>query len=202
MKKTTLLLLLSFSFFSLAKAQTVKRSDSVHYHGTDANSVISVYPFPFIANNFMLGFEQKLSNKSTVKLAVSMGLADNSSFYNITDYTGFYGEGQYRYFPLKNAPAGFFGGFYLFDKFATFNRYDYNYPYNNTNDYALNAVGGGVMLGGQVFFSKIVSLDMYAGGGPNVPSSNGVKYETGFIFTGFHRGITPHVGLSLGIALR
>ena len=57
-------------------------------------------------------------------------------------------------------------------------------------------------MGFQVFFSKIVSIDFYGGGGPNVPSHKVSTNNTDFVFDAFRKGINPHFGIDVGIVLK
>lgn len=174
---------------------------------TDGNSVASFYPFALATSNFALSWEQKISEKSSFKGVLALGLSDYSTVLDIRDYSNYYVEGQIRYFPLHHSPSGFYSGLYLNERNSSFiwKYYDYTvYPYSTYVDksYSLNAIGGGVIMGVQMFMSKVVSVDFYAGGGPNIPSTKLGDNETGIAFQNFRKGINPHFGLSIGMVLK
>src|SRR6185436_15411463 len=126
--KQTLVTLLLIVFCQLTFAQTTSQNKNI----PPRNSIVSLYPFAFIAGNFRLGFEQRISDATTIKVIPSLGLADHSTFYNLDDYFGLSIEGMLKYFPLKKSPNGFYGSAYLIYKYAEGtgnNYYDVYTPY-------------------------------------------------------------------------
>ena len=176
---------------------------------TDSKSVISFHPFSFFASNFKLGFEQKMSDKCAVKGIALYGLSDRNVLLGVDDYTGYGIEGQVKYFPFEKGPAGFYGALFFYDKFASFTTNDYQYDYvtgtgsDVIKNYKMNASGGGVLFGGQMFVAKKVSIDFYGGGGPNIPSGDyaSPSGQSGVMFNAFGKGIKPHFGFDIGLAL-
>ncbi len=202
MQKVFIFFLIISCFCSAFSQQSEKNKRDA---SIDGNSVISMYPFQFIFSNFKLGFEQKISEKLSLKGIASLGLNEHSLVYDVENYSAFSVEGQLRYFPMKKSPSGIYGAAYFYDRGASF---DEILTFYNPITYNLNSVGVGVLFGVQLFARKIVSFDFYAGGGPNIPlkkapSSNpNNSFGNDLIFNNYRKAIGFHSGFSIGLILK
>src|SRR6187401_2032548 len=135
MLKSFLPALLLIVFGTNVVAQQTNRNKKENEFGS--GSVASLYPMQFIFSTFRIGFEQRISDKLSLKGIGSFGINEHSYIYEVDNYTGFSVEGQLRYFPMHRAPSGMYGGLYFYDRGASFDKeqtlYDNNGYYYTVN---------------------------------------------------------------------
>jgi len=169
--------------------------------------VVSVYALRMLyENNLMLGYEQRLSPKTSVKINGSVSYnADIDDVKSINNFLGYFIEGQYRYYPSsdKNKGRFFYVGPYVLYKTVGF---QYNEsqtvpPYGTrVKDGRASAFGIGPLVGLQSI-RKSLSIDIYYGGGIMVSNGDYLMLKNEFILNQYRKAIVSHLGISVGVII-
>lgn len=147
--------------------------------------IISWYPIPMIFSHLMIGYENSVTQKTSLKGMFAFGAAQNSDLYNLKDMRSLHGELQFRYYPSGNGLRGIFlGGFVLVKNMqGKYSYYTNSYPYY-TQSKNVNATAGqlGFVMGYQGTIKGVGSVEVFFGGGLlssdyNKPDSNNPNYN-------------------------
>jgi hypothetical protein len=131
--------------------------------------IVSWYPIPMFFSHLMVGYENSLSPKTSLKGMFAFGAAQNSELYNLEDMRSLHGELQFRFYPLANGLRGpFLGGFGLVKNMQGHYTHTY-YTGNQTVRQTVNvdATAGqlGFILGYQGTIKGVGTVEVFLGGG-------------------------------------
>lgn len=176
--------------------------------------IVSWYPIPMFFSHLMVGYENSLSQKTSLKGMFAFGAAQKSDFYNLNDMRSLHGELQFRFYPLGNGLRGpFVGGFGLVKNMqGYYNNYYYgsNQTIKQTVNINATAGQGGFILGYQGTIKGVGSVEMFLGGGlltsnytkPDNNTSGYYEYNSTFgdqTLDPFTTGVQWRGGLSFGL---
>ncbi|MDQ3073844.1 MAG: hypothetical protein M3Q97_11345 [Bacteroidota bacterium] len=176
----------------ISSAQKKKKKDEDR-----VETIFSAYPQGFFVGSMRLGFEKLAGEKTGLHGIIGIGAGEYSTFLQVTDFTEIMAEFQPRFYVLRNTVTldGPFVSPYVSFRYITFKD---DVPIEPFGDRKASAFEIGYLLGYQkVFYSHFV-IGMYAGGGMGFPSGNSDLVDK--IVNGYRKGVSPHVGLQLGIA--
>lgn len=154
-------------------------------------------------STFQMSFERVMGPNFSTNLSLS-GTYGNSLMYGYYDEISGVGiEFEPRFYPMSvgKMPKGFFlAPTLMFRYFWLVDDYWW-YPYPPYDDNAeLNVFFVGVIMGHQFVIGKIMSLELYFGGGLRLSKYAGENnFAKGYFWDVDYSGITPRLGLNVGI---
>ena len=170
---------------------------------TDRNvkNVVSMYPFPFLANSFVLGYERKVSGVVGLKVIGGYTLADESNYYEVSNLEEFYVEGQLRRYMGDSTSAlkGIYIAPYVLYKQFAGEKPIHNGQFSQLTAINASATGVGVVFGYQFLSKAGVTLDSYIGGGM-LFSTGDSKEIPNLGINPYRRGTALQIGVNLGFA--
>lgn len=176
--------------------------------------IISWYPIPMFLSHLMVGYENSLTKKTSLKGMFAFGAAQNSDFYNLKEMRSLHGELQFRFYPIGTGLRGpFLGGFGLVKNmqgYYTNSYYNSNQTIKQTVNIDATAGQLGFILGYQGTIKGVGSVELFLGGGllssnykkPDYNNYSYLDYNSTFgdqMLDPFTTGVQWRGGLSFGL---
>ena len=181
-----------------------------------AKALIKNSPFHFFDGTFNMSYEKAISNSRSLNFSGGFHLQDNS--WSSEDGIGWTGELQLRKYLInfkkqKSVLSGVYVAPYI--KGAYFSSeedwQDYGYydendlwieeDYYNSYSKEIKNIQGGLLMGAQLLFGNIISLEVFLGGGiqyAEVEGFNSDYYNTSDMKE--YTGVIPRIGFNIGAA--
>jgi len=181
-----------------------------------AKALIKNSPFHFFDGTFNMSYEKTISNSKSLNFSGGFHLQDNS--WSSEDDIGWIGDLQLRKYLInfkkqKSVLSGVYVAPYI--KGAYFSSeedwQDYGYydendlwieeDYYNSYSKEIKNIQGGLLMGAQLLFGNIISLEVFLGGGiqyAEVEGFNSDYYNTSNMKE--YTGVIPRIGFNIGAA--
>ncbi|MCS7005253.1 MAG: DUF3575 domain-containing protein [Cytophagales bacterium] len=173
-------------------------------------NIVSFYPFGLVAGTALIGWEQKVAPRTSLKTLLGYGYNDYVRYYDLRNVTEIYLELQPR-FHLSDKfmfQTIYFSPFLLGKYIDGKKQINQANGINNSGSLVVEnfrhtnwAVGVGTVVGYQFTFFQRLNLDFYIGGG--LIKQQQIRDDFSFI-----KGLNPyksgnflHMGLNVGIVL-
>jgi len=174
-----------------------------------ANSLIKNSQFHFFDGTFQLSYEKSFSSNKSINISGGFHLRDNNN-YSYSNEKGWVGELQLRRYLLHEVNnnsklSGFFVAPYIKGAYFSMEEENYYYDpeYDDSGEYSslreIKSFQGGVLMGYQMVFSGIVSLELFLGGGMQYADSDKNYYSDFYQIKGY-TGVVPRIGFNVGVS--
>jgi hypothetical protein len=182
-----------------------------------AKALIKNSPFHFFDGTFNMSYEKAISNSKSLNFSGGFHLQDNS--WSSEDDIGWIGELQLRKYLInfkkqKSVLSGVYVAPYIKGAYFSSEEDWQDYGYYDENDLWIEEVGyynsyskeikniqGGLLMGAQLLFGNIISLEVFLGGGiqyAEVEGFNSDYYNTSNMKE--YTGVIPRIGFNIGAA--
>ena len=173
-------------------------------------NAVTITPIAFLRSGIQLGYERNIGYYNGLKLEAGYFTKDDPLSYDASSMSGFSAQLFYkRYFnPLELREIRFyFGAMGIYKQIAltdvnSTNSSDDVYMYSSYGDISVNAYGGGIIFGGNVFFENHFYMDYSIGGTVLATDSDPADVDEVHIgiINPYKRGITPRLNIAVGYA--
>ena len=205
-KKIIFLLIVLLPSFARAQDSGTETGSEVRQNS------IKLYPFAFIKSRFAISYERALQNRWSAQVGLGLASNDYSNFYDGRDLFGFSADLQLRKYlqPNRDRLEGIYVAPHIGFKALEYTTSNYYYIYPNylpeEITFSSTLLHGGLVMGYQLQILKVVTADVYAGGGyrhtdPNYKPINGFSgpFDASAAREYLNNGIYPIMGLQAGV---
>ena len=185
------------------------------------NTLIKNSPFHFFDGTFNMSYEKAISNSKSLNLSGGFHLQNNS--WNNKDEIGWTGELQIRKYLInfkkqESVLSGMFVAPYIKGSYFRTEGDDWwyvqQYGYYDIDDVwieedgfygsyskEVNNIQGGLLMGVQMLFGNVISLELFLGGGIQYADIEGVdSYSDMTDGIKEYTGVVPRIGFNFGAA--
>lgn len=191
-------LLIALAAVALIAPQTTNAQDMELEEPYFYQNVLSISPFHFFDQTFMLSYERLFLNEQSIAIFAGLTLEEN----NDQERIGFTGEFQYRFYVVSklgyNANTTFKGVYvapYARGRSLTI----YREEANGRQGYLIQNFGSGAVLGFRVAKNNRFFMDTFIGGGVKF-ADDGDFPDASNIWQPTYTGVTPHAGFLIGVS--